>query len=416
MKKKIAPTGLEQKVKKLKQTSVTYQHAKQKLKASLEKQGSPAQAPSEPEMAVELLEPNGCAQQQPVDKALITEHIFRKAIEESIPGGIAGFDLTGRQIYVNRVFCDMVGWTEAELIGAQYPFKYWPAADMPDAAADIQLLLNGNVPSDGIEMPFVRKNGERFWGLVTGATLMDSTRQPIGYLVSVADISTQKRAQQAMRALSSRLVDRQELERKFVAQELHDGIGGKLAAIKYSIEKTISELQQTHNPLEASLQDILAIVHDTIDETQRIYRNLHPAILDDLGLNAALRSLCREFKEVYTTITIEAVIDVQENRVPDHLKILIYRILQEALNNVAKHSRADKVEVSLRSVNREIELVIKDNGRGFDISDVYAVDFQQRGVGLESIKERTAIFGGCLDIRSQPGQGTMIRVAWPVAP
>jgi PAS domain S-box-containing protein len=412
MKKKIAPTQLEQKVKKLKQTSVTYKHAKKKIKASLEKQAGTAENPSEPEMAVELLEQKG-AGEQPVDKALIAEHIFRKAIEESIPGGIAGFDLQGRQIYVNRVFCDMVGWPEAELIGAKYPFKYWPPGDMANAAADIQLLLSGNVPSDGIELPFVRKSGERFWGLVTGATLMDSRGQPIGYLVSVADISSQKRVQHAMRALSSRLVDRQESERKFVAQELHDGIGGKLTAVKYSIEKIVKELRQTKNPLATSLQDILAIVHDTIDETQRIYRNLHPAILDDLGLNAALRSLCREFMEVYTTIALEADIEVQESRIQEPLKILIYRILQEALNNVAKHSHAGQVKVSLRSVNNEIELVIKDNGRGFDLSEAYAVDFQERGVGLESIKERTAILGGSLDIQTQPGQGTTIRVAWP---
>ncbi len=410
--KKKAPTELEQKVKKLKQTSVTYKHAKKKLKASLEKQAGMVKNPSEPEMALEVLEQKGSAA-QPVDKALIAEHIFRKAIEESIPGGIAGFDLAGQQIYVNRVFCEMVGWPEAELIGAKYPFKYWPPGDMANAAADIQLLLSGDVPSDGIELLFVRKSGERFWGLVTGTKLMDSEGQPIGYLVSVADISAQKHAEHAMRALSSRLVDRQESERKFVAQELHDGLGGKLTAVKYSIEKIINELQQTKNPLERPLQDILAIVHDAIDETQRIYRNLHPAILDDLGLNAALRSLCREFMEVYTSITIEADIEVQENRVHDPLKILIYRILQEALNNVAKHSQAGKVQVSLRSVKNEIELVVKDNGRGFDLSEVHAVDFQERGVGLESIKERTAIFGGSLEIQSQSGQGTMIRVTWP---
>jgi len=412
MKKKIAPTQLEQKVKKLKQTSVTYKHAKKKIKASLEKQAGTAENPSEPEMAVELLEQKG-AGEQPVDKALIAEHIFRKAIEESIPGGIAGFDLQGRQIYVNRVFCDMVGWPEAELIGAKYPFKYWPPGDMANAAADIQLLLSGNVPSDGIELPFVRKSGERFWGLVTGATLMDSRGQPIGYLVSVADISSQKRVQHAMRALSSRLVDRQESERKFVAQELHDGIGGKLTAIKYSIEKIVNELHRKKDPLEAPLKDILSIVHDTIDETQRIYRNLHPAILDDLGLNAALGSLCREFMEVYNTITIETYFEVPENWVQDPLKILIYRILQEALNNIAKHSQADRVKVKLRPVKNNIELVIEDNGQGFDLAEVQKMDSQKRGVGLESIKERTLIFGGSLDIDSAPEEGATIRVSWP---
>jgi len=87
--------------------------------------------------------------------------------------------------------------------------------------------------------------------------------------------------------------------------------------------------------------------------------------------------------------------------------------LQEALNNVAKHSQANKVRVSLRHVKNEIELVIKDNGQGFDLTEVQAMDFQERGIGLESIKERTVIFGGFLHIQSKPGLGTTIRVVWP---
>jgi len=262
-------------------------------------------------------------------------------------------------------------------------------------------------------LPFVRKNGEPFWGLVTSTELKDRQGQPIGYLMSVADISAQKRAEDAMRELSSRLVNRQESERKFVAQELHDGIGGKLTAIKYSIEKIINELQRETDPLEPPLNDILSIVHDTIDETQRIYRNLHPAILDDLGLNAALHSLCREFMEVYDNIDVETDFEVPETRVQEPLKILIYRILQEALNNVAKHSRADRVKVSLALVENRIELVVKDNGKGFDMAKEQTMDFQKRGLGLENIKERTLIFGGSLDIQTVPGQGATIRVSWP---
>jgi len=412
MKKNPVHIELEQKVKNLKQTSVSYKHAKRSLKASLKKQEGIAENPSEPEMAVDVMEQEDTGQ-QPVDKALIAEHIFRKAIEDSIPGGIAGFDTEGHQIYVNRAFCEMVGWPEAELIGAKYPFNYWPPENTESADGNIRLLLSGKVPSDGIELLFVRKSGTQFWGLVNGTELRGSTGQPIGCLISVADISAQKRAEHAMRVLTSRLADRQESERKFVAQELHDSIGGKLTAVKYSIEKIINDLQRKKDLLETSLADILSIVHDTIDETQRIYRNLHPAILDDLGLNAALHSLCREFMEVYNTVTIDTDFVLPENRVQEPLKILIYRILQEALNNVAKHSRANRVRVSLHPVNNKIELVIKDNGQGFDLTEVQAMDFQERGVGLESIKERTALFGGALDIQANRGLGTSIRVTWP---
>jgi len=134
-----------------------------------------------------------------------------------------------------------------------------------------------------------------------------------------------------------------------------------------------------------------------------------------LGLNAALRSLCREFMEVYTTISIETHFEVPEKLIQDPLKILIYRILQEALNNIAKHSQADTVKAFLQLVDNDnqVALVIEDNGRGFDLKGVQAMDFQNRGIGLKSIKERTVVFGGVLSIQSKLGQGTAIRVSWP---
>jgi PAS domain S-box-containing protein len=403
---------LAQKVKRLKKTAVTYKQAKKNLKASLEKQDGAVGHPLEPEMAVEVLEQVDSGE-QPVEKALIAEHIFRKAIEESIPSGISGVDMEGHQIYVNRVFCEMVGWPEEELIGAKYPFKYWPPDEMENVAANFQLLLSGDVPSDGIELPFRRKNGDRFWGLVLSATLTDSNGNKIGQLMSVADISARKRAEKAMRALSSRLIDAQELERKTVSQDLHDSIGGKLTGIKYSLEKIISDLENVSGSFETSLKDVLSIVQSTIEETQRMTKHLHPSILDDLGLFAAIREICREFKGVYSDIQITSNFELSEHEVPGSLKILIFRILQEALNNVAKHSGADTVSLSLRKNKREIELVIEDNGKGFDLHKVLHADGHERGLGLQSMRERTEPFGGSIDIRSKAGKGTTICANWP---
>ena len=412
MAKKPTYKELEQKIRELEKMVVTYSQAKQSLKESLGKQDGLSDKTAGPEMAVEVLDQED-AEKQPLEQALIAEHIFRIAIEESIPAGIFGTDLQGRQIYVNRGFCEMVGWGEDELLNFTFPFVFWSRDEFDRIAGDFHRLIDIILSSRGIELAFVRKNGEQFWGLVTGTELNDGKGQPAGYLMSVADISAQKRAEDAMRELSSRLVNRQESERKFVAQELHDGIGGKLTAVKYSIEKIINELQGKPDSLQASLNDILSIVHDTIDETQRIYRNLHPAILDDLGLRAALQSLCREFMEVYDGIYVETDFEVPEERIQEPLKIIIYRILQEALNNVAKHSRADRVEVSLRLVENKVDLVIKDNGKGFDLAREQAIDIQERGLGLENIKERTIIFGGALEIDTAVGQGATIRVSWP---
>jgi len=412
MKKKSPHKELEKKVNRLKKTAVTYKQAKKNLKTSLEKQEASVENPPEPEMAVDVLDQED-AEGKPIEQALIVEHIFRKTIEDSIPSGIAGFDMEGHQIYVNQVFCEMVGWPEEELLGTHYPFKYWPPGDMENVAANFQLLLSGNVPSDGLEFPFRRKNGDRFWGLVLSAALTDSIGNKIGQLMSVADISAQKRAEKTMRALSSRLVNAQEMERKIVSQDLHDSIGGKLTGIKYSLEKIISDLEKIPDSLETSLKDVLTIVNNTIEETQRITKHLHPSILDDLGLFAAIRGICREFKEIYANIQVTRDFEIDENEVPESLKILIFRILQEALNNVAKHSGADTVNLSLKKNKRKIELNIEDNGKGFDLHEVLHADSYERGLGLQSIRERTELFGGSVDIKSKNGKGTTIYADWP---
>jgi PAS domain S-box-containing protein len=403
---------LKQKVQRLKKTDVTYRQAKQNLKRSLEKQGRAIDHPSEPEMALEVLEQDD-TRQQPVEKALIAEHIFRKAIEDSIPCGISGFDTAGHQIYVNPVFCQMVGWPERELLGAKYPFKYWLPEDMERAAAHFQLLLSGDVPSEGLELPFRRKNGERFWGLVLSAPLTDSKGNQIGQLMSVADISARKRAEKTMRDLSSRLINAQEMERKLVSQDLHDSIGGKLTGLKYSLEKIVSDLANVQGSLENALKDLLAVVQSTIEETQRITKHLHPSILDDLGLFAAIRGTCRKFKQVYSDIEVRTNFAIPEDDVPESLKILIFRITQEALNNVAKHSGADTVHLSLKKNRQKIELTIEDNGKGFDLADVLHTENHKRGLGLQSMRERTELFGGSIDYRSKKGGGTTIRADWP---
>ncbi|MEA1947698.1 MAG: PAS domain S-box protein [Thermodesulfobacteriota bacterium] len=402
---------LEKKVKKLKKRDVTYNQAKQSVKKSLEKQDGLNKDNSEPEMAVEVIEQED-AKEKAVEQVLIAEHIFRKAIEDSIPAGIAGIDVEGHQIYVNRAFCNMVGWSEAELLKSKYPFAYWPQGVIDSFKDDFRLVISGNVPLEGIELPFRQKNGKQFWGLVNSSDLHDSDGKIIGQLISVADISIQKRVENAMRDLSSKLVDAQESERKLVSQELHDSIGGKLTAIKYSLEKIISEIDQRSSDLGHPLDDLLSIVHDTIEETQRIYRNLHPSILDDLGLKAAMRSLCREFKEIYSWIDIESQIRIQEDQVRDSLKILVYRILQEAMNNIAKHSHADKVNISLKQIDKRIALIVEDNGVGFNLNEIQEKESCERNFGLDNIKERTELFGGTLTIMSAPKKGTVIRALW----
>ena len=412
MTKKPSYEELEKRLKDLEKEVVTYKEAKQTLQKPIQKLGIKDSQLFPTEMAVEIIDKE-IIEDKPVKQALVAEHIFRKAIEQAIPCGITGVDLEGRIIYVNRIFCNMVGWNETELIGKTYPFPYWPPEDMGSFSEDYFKLIRGNVPNDGIELSFRRKNGTKFWGLILNSQLVDSEAKTIGQLISVADITLRKNAEKALRTLSLKLLNAQEAERKKVSRDLHDSIGAKLTGIKYSLERLLADMKDAPITLKTTTKDLIAIALNTIEETQRIYKNLHPSVLDDIGLQAAIRDLIHEFQTIYSHININIELDVQENEIADSLKIQIYRVIQEALNNIAKHSGANRARLILKRNIEKIQLIVEDNGQGFDLKKVFGGDGYTGGMGLESMKERTELFEGIFTIKSDKGGGTLIEAFWP---
>ena len=205
----------------------------------------------------------------------------------------------------------------------------------------------------------------------------------------------------------------QEAERKKVSRDLHDSIGAKLTGIKYSLEKLLADMKDAPISLKTTTKDLIDISLNTIEETQRIYKNLHPSVIDDIGLQAAIRDLIHEFQAIYSHIDIEIELDVEENDITDSLKIQIYRVIQEALNNIAKHSDANKARLIFKKNSEKIQLIVEDNGKGFDIKNEFGEDGYTSGMGLESMKERTELFEGIFKIKSDKGKGTMIEAFWP---
>jgi signal transduction histidine kinase len=137
-------------------------------------------------------------------------------------------------------------------------------------------------------------------------------------------------------------------------------------------------------------------------------------MLDDLGLLPTLSWFFRRFQTIYSTIHIEQEMTIGESELPDSLKIVIYRVIQEAMNNTAKHSKADLVRISLRKVHNKMELSVKDNGCGFSVQQRLSLGDSRRGLGLTSMRERTELSGGSFAIESAEGKGAMIRASWPL--
>lgn len=211
-----------------------------------------------------------------------------------------------------------------------------------------------------------------------------------------------------LQQLTQRIIDTQEEERGRVARELHDGISQMLVGVRYALELTRRKLgPDTGDGLNKGIDQL----GSAIQEVRRISRDLRPGILDDLGLGAALRSLTDEFSaRTGVVVSLETV--VFRNRLDDDARIALYRIAQEALNNIERHAMADKVEIVLRGTRQGAELHITDNGRGM----VWPPPARSAtGLGLRNMQERAQHLGGALTVRSSPGKGTAIEARVPLS-
>ena len=222
-----------------------------------------------------------------------------------------------------------------------------------------------------------------------------------------------RRSQQQLRELSRAILDAQENERKLIAQEIHDSISGSLAAIKFALEEKLDSMGQNPAPEVISLEKIISQVDETIKESRMISAHLRPSLLDDLGLLATISWFCREFEEFHPGLKIEQQLDVTEGEVPPVLKVVVYRILQEAINNAAKHSDATRISLKLCKQDNQIEFSVADNGCGFDPEEKISQPALLSGFGLSSMRDRTMLCDGKFEIISGKGKGTKVHVSLP---
>ncbi|MGC8491410.1 MAG: cache domain-containing protein [Syntrophobacteraceae bacterium] len=234
------------------------------------------------------------------------------------------------------------------------------------------------------------------------------------------DISERKKTEDALREsreqlrdLSARLLSAQEEERRRIAAELHDSLGSSLTAIKVGIENARLRFDQKESAPEL-LDAPIAMTQLAISEVRKMMSELRPLVLDDFGILAALNWFFRQYRTTYSSVHIEEEIGIEEQDIPEELKIVIFRIVQEAFNNIAKYSGAEFVEFSLLKRNGFMELIIEDNGDGFDLEAVLSKIRERQGLGLTSMKERAELSGGAFTIRSVPGTGTRLGARWPL--
>jgi PAS domain S-box-containing protein len=251
-----------------------------------------------------------------------------------------------------------------------------------------------------------RNDGEYRWVFDIGVARFNPDRSFAGYIGSCIDVTERKMAEEALASLSGRLIDAQEEERKRIAREIHDDYTQRLAMLAMEVEELADQVGDS--PVEAGpiFHRIWNQIGELGSDLHSLSHGLHSSTLESLGLVAGIEAFCKEFAE-QQEIQVDFAHENVPRGVPADAALCLFRVTQEGLRNIKRHSGADRAEVRLQASGKKLHLSIADRGRGFDVNNHSPRD----GIGIRSMEERLRSFGGQLEISSRPMDGTRIN-AW----
>ncbi len=338
-----------------------------------------------------------------------------RLITENTRDLISLLDPEGRFIYASPSFRHGLGYLAEELAGADCAALV--SAD--DQSALRQSWQDARARRESHSAEFRVRHRDGRWRTFEAVTtwIFDSAEQPQRAVMVWRDITERKQAEETLRSLPGLILEAQEGERRRVARELHDSVNQILSSVKFRILSIEERVHKGHENVAGDVQKARDFLDRAMQEVRRISQNLRPSELDDLGLVPALRTLCSEFRE-RTGIRL----DVSCERLPPRLKLPgevelnLYRIIQEALTNIEKHSGASQGSVTITRKAGSLMAVIWDDGRGFDPDNVRGARPGRAGMGVVDMKERAAALGGTLLIESKQGSGSTLTVHIPLLP
>jgi len=340
------------------------------------------------------------------EEALAESEERYRTLVESIHEGLGTMDEHGISTYVNPRLCEMVGFSAEELVG-QTPIHFFDEESRRRffaRAADRQRGI-----ADSYELILRKKSGEPVPVLISEQPLFDKNGAFRGICSIITDISAQKRAEERLSALSARLLKAHDEERQSVAHELHDDFGQLLAGLKFAVHRLRKHLPADRPDLGEIGDQLHRDVETAIHKMRTLHRGLHPSELEHLGLASAVETLVGDFQE-RTGIACSLEWDDSSLTLGREQQLHLYRIVQEALTNVARHADAAEVEVKVRVEPSQLCIEVQDDGCGMDPERASA----PTSYGLTGMRKRAEYCGGRLHIRSEPGEGTMVRVEVPL--
>ncbi len=335
-----------------------------------------------------------------------------KALIQASPVAIDVLDLDGKVKMWNPAAEKMFGWTEEEVLGQ--PLPRIPKDKQDEFRELYKSVLQGNSLS-GLEIRRQKKDGSLIDVSISTAPIRDADGNIIGSMGILTDITEKKQtgvklknSLDQLRALAAHLQTVREEERKKIARELHDESGQLLASVHIGLSEMERELPSTSQKKLAEVKDLLTQIEEHL---RNLSHELYPSILDDLGLLPALQSLA---DKVSARTGIRINLEGSPNsRLRSSIETTLYRTVQEALNNVARHANATTVKVRLLEADGLVHCSIQDDGVGFDVLTVLGHKARE-SLGLVAIRERVGALGGRMKINSAPNQGTELCVEIPL--
>ncbi|MFT3746468.1 MAG: PAS domain S-box protein [Pyrinomonadaceae bacterium] len=327
-------------------------------------------------------------------------------IVETTRDAVISIDLTGSILSWNTGASKLYGYEQQEVIGKNVEFLL--PKDRADEEKKILARIISGEKIDTYETTRVRKDGSHVDVSLTISPVRDADEQIIGASKIARDITMRRQADKAVRdsEIMHRIVEAQESERNRIARDLHDQLGQRLTALRLKVESARGKTNG-HVALSKDLEDIQSYAADIDIDVNFLAWELRPTELDALGLRDALASFVREWSNTYNIHAEFHSNNAEGERLTPEMETNLYRIVQEGLNNILKHAGATSVNVLLDFREDRLDLIIEDNGRGFEIADDERPSPTGR-LGLIGMRERTALMGGTLLIETEPGSGTTV--------
>jgi PAS domain S-box-containing protein len=328
-----------------------------------------------------------------------SENRFRQ-LTDALPVGVWMSGADGACTYCNKTWLDLAGRSLERQLGEGWLDSVHPGDR--DRVRNVYLRAFEAREPFSVEYRLRRHDGEYRWLLGHGVPRYDERGSFLGYIGGVTDLTEDRRAQEALRDLSGRLIGAQEQERARIGRELHDNVSQRLALLAMRVDVLRNSVPPGAEDMAAGLASLSTATTDISREVHALSHRLHSIKLEALGLVSALRAHCRELSQHGIHVRFSAA-NVQ-NRLPGDIALCLFRVAQEALANVVQHSGVTDARVELSGRSNEIVLRVADSGRGFDPAD------PSDGLGLTSMRERVRLLGGSITVNSKPNGGTVVEV------